>query len=321
MKRPVYFERALFFSWYCGLGDCTFCYMSTLKDNKADPKTARRRFSSIFAEALISKVMGWKIEFISGGYDSYTKEELVYLVKGVYEITGQKQWLNLGTLSKKELELFKPYIEGFAGTIETVNWDLRKKVCPSKVLPPIFMSFKFCDELEIKKSITIIIGLGETEEDIPELINFVREHHVDKITFYALNPHPGTCFKNSPEKDYYATWIRKTREAYPDLPIVAGAWLDKTDYYQAVLEAGATSITKIPSIRKFGSKEVRDVVKSVEEAGCEFQGTLTDMPDVNWEQLVADLPSETFDEKIKEEILGKLNSYLKKMRKGSITNN
>ena len=90
-SNKVYFERALFFSWYCKLGDCTFCLMSTQKDKIKNPKKARRRFQSIFAEAIICKNLNWKIEFISGGYNSYTKEELLFLVKGVHEITNQKQ--------------------------------------------------------------------------------------------------------------------------------------------------------------------------------------------------------------------------------------
>ena len=31
------FERAIFFSWGCAIGDCTFCYMSTQKDKIKDP--------------------------------------------------------------------------------------------------------------------------------------------------------------------------------------------------------------------------------------------------------------------------------------------
>ena len=41
----------------------------------------------------------------------------------------------------------------------------------------------FCDELDIKKSMTIIIGLGETEKDIPELIKFVNDYKIPFTTF------------------------------------------------------------------------------------------------------------------------------------------
>ena len=98
--KSTWFERAIFFSWYCSKGDCKFCYMSTQKVNKL----ARRRKESILAEAIICKNLGWKVEFLSGGYESYSTDELVDLVKQIYLITGQKQWLNIGVLNKEIIE-------------------------------------------------------------------------------------------------------------------------------------------------------------------------------------------------------------------------
>ncbi|HJX05831.1 MAG TPA: radical SAM protein, partial [Candidatus Nanoarchaeia archaeon] len=115
------FERAIFLSWYCSKADCAFCYMSTQKDKIREPTKARRSFASIFAEAIISKACGWEIEFLSGGYDSFSNQELLFIIKGIYEITGKKQWLNLGTLDEAELKLFKPYVEGVIGTLECAN--------------------------------------------------------------------------------------------------------------------------------------------------------------------------------------------------------
>lgn len=315
MLHFMYFQRALFFSWYCALGDCTFCYMSTQKEGIVDPKKARRRFSSIFAEAVIAKACDWKIEFVSGGYHSYTLDELVFLVKGVYEITGQKQWLNIGSLSKVQLEKFIPYVEGYAGTVECVNWELRKQVCPSKFMEPIIKGFEACDELHLKKAMTLIVGLGETIEDFAELEQFVKTYKIDRITFYALNPHPATTFTESPSKEYYAQWISKTREAFPDLDIVAGAWSDKIEYYKEILQAGATDITKLPSIRKFNSKELQFLQADLKEFN--FQSNITVLPDVDWDALVCELSTETFSDELKIEIIKKLHTYLNQMKKNS----
>jgi len=313
--RDVYFERALFFSWYCGLGDCTFCYMSVQKDGIKDPRKARRRFESVFAEAIISKVLKWKIEFVSGGYDSYDFDELVFLVKGIHSITNQKQWLNIGTLTKNQLIEMKPYTEGYAGTIETVNWSLRKIVCPSKTMIPIYKSFQFCDEIGIKKSITLIVGLGETISDFGNLKSFIEENGIVRITFYALNPHPGTPFNTSPSKEYYSEWISKTREAFPDLEIIAGAWVDKTDYYSAVLQAGADHITKIPSVRQFNNDKLKAITSEIESTGANFVSKLTDLPEVDWDKKVDELDPEIFDEEMKEKIRAKLMSYVKQLNR------
>ena len=84
--KTTYFERAIFLSWYCSKADCKFCYMSTQKSLIKDPKRARRTKESILAEALLCRQLGWKIEFLSGGYESYTKEELLFLIRNIKTI-------------------------------------------------------------------------------------------------------------------------------------------------------------------------------------------------------------------------------------------
>jgi len=279
------FERALFLSWYCGKGDCAFCYMSTQKHRIKDPKKSRRSPESVFAEAIISKACGWEIEFLSGGYDSYDTHELAEIARGVKKITGKKQWLNIGTLSKVELEQFKNSSEGYIGTLECVNPKIRKKICPSKPLTLIKETFKACDELGFKKGITVIIGLGEHLDDFPYLEKFIKEHGISRVTFYSLNPQAGTIFKTPPEIEYYELWVAKTRIAFPKLYIVAGAWYDKTDYYGRLLLAGANSITKFPTIKMFGTDEARALEESVRMAGRRFMGTMTVMPKIDVDRI------------------------------------
>jgi biotin synthase-like enzyme len=307
------FERAIFLSWYCSKADCAFCYMSTQKDriNKLkNPNMARRSFASILAEAIISKACDWEIEFISGGYDSFSKEELLLIIKGVYEITGKKQWLNIGTLDEAELKLFKPYTEGFIGTLECVNPELRKKICPSKPLSEIIRSFAFCDKLGIKKGITVIIGLGETINDFDSLKTFIQKNNLARITFYSLNPQKGTSFTSSPPIDYYEQWITKTREAFPDLWITAGAWHDKTNYFSRLLKAGANNITKFPVLRLFGSKKAEEIEEQTRLAGRKLIGTLTKLPKIGWDKEVDNLD---LNEDLKRKIKEKMSDYLKNM--------
>ena len=306
------FERAIFLSWYCSKADCAFCYMSTQKDRIKEPLKARRSFASIFAEAIISKACCWEIEFISGGYDAFSKEELLFIIKGVYEITGKKQWLNVGVLNEGELKLFKPYIEGFIGTLECVNLELREKICPSKPLRELMKSFDWCDSLGIKKGITVIIGLGETIDDFDFLKAFIQKNNIVRITFYSLNPQKGTMFKFSPPIDYYEQWITKTREAFPDLWITAGAWHDKTNYFSRLLKAGANNITKFPVLRLFGTEKAIEIEKQARLAGRKFIGTLTRMPKSDWDKEVDKLE---FDKDLKDKIRKKLNDYLRIMEK------
>jgi len=287
----------------------------SLNKDKQDPLKSKRTFASILAETLISKKLNWKIEFVSGGYHSYTKEELLFLVKAIHSITKEKQWLNIGTLNKKELTIFKPYTKGYVGTIETVNWELRKEVCPSKTLQPILKTFQYCDELNLKKAITIILGLGETIKDFQNLKQFIKKHNISKVTFYTLNPHPGTPFKTSPTKEYVSEWIAKTRIEFPQLHIIAGAWVDKPKYYSMMLKAGANNITKIPSIRKFNSKELKKVELGVKKSGRVFKSTFTKLPKIDWDKKITQLDSKLFNVELKKEIKVKLDKYLKQIKK------
>ncbi len=310
-QKTTNFKRAIFLSWYCSKGDCTFCYMSTQKNLITEPMKARRRFESVFAEAIITKACGWDVEFLSGGYDSYTKDELLFIIKTVSQITGEKQWLNLGVLNEKDLTLFSPYVEGYIGTIECINPKIQKIVCPSKPVMPILNTFRICDKLGIKKGITIIIGLGETIDDFPKLSEFIKEHKLQRITFYSLNPHKGTSFTSSPKIEYYVQWIEKTREEFPNLEIIAGAWHDKTRYFSKLLLAGADYFTKFPALKYFGTKKAREIEEEVKFANREFLGTLTKIPEIDLDEEVNRLD---ITDDLKRRLKLKLNEYIEGMK-------
>ena len=95
-------ERAIFLSWWCDKGDCKFCYMSTQKEKIRDPTKARRRVSNILAEAEMCNRLGWNIEFLSGGYKSFTTQEIKSIATDIYNITGDGVWLNTGITDELE---------------------------------------------------------------------------------------------------------------------------------------------------------------------------------------------------------------------------
>jgi len=311
--KPTCFERAIFISWYCSKRDCAFCYLSSRKHVNPDPQKDRRSLASIFAEAVLCKAYGWKVEFISGGCDTFSDSELLNIIKTIYEITEQKQWLNLGVLSKKQLALFKPYIEGVCGTVECITPKLRDKICPSKPLDEIEEMFNVCDELGIKKTITLIIGLGESLSDFSYLKKFIEKNKIDRITFYRLKGQKGTMFEDTkgPDIDYYVEWVKKTRKAFPRLKIVVGSWLTHLDEIHELLRAGAESITKFPSIRKFNTKYARKIEDEARKAKRKFKGTLTKIRKVDVDQKIKDI---YLDDKLRKKINDKVKEYLKKMK-------
>lgn len=309
-KPIAWFGRCIFLSWYCDVGTCNFCYRSTIKNKIQNAKIARRSISSILIEALLAKNLGWRIEFLTGGYKIYPFNELVEIARLVSEAYGRKIWLNLGALKAQELEAFKPYVEGIAASIETIDEELHNKICPNKPIEPYAEMLK--NAKGFKKTITIVIGLGEKESDIEKLHDFIKQHNLDRITFYALKPVRGTPYTKGPETEYYVSWIAKTRIAFPELEIIAGVTPRRVDEIDLLLKAGANAITKFPATKLFNSERARLFEQKVKDAGREFLSTLTKLPDIDWN---AEINNLKIEDNLKSEIREKLSQYLKRMQK------
>ena len=270
-------ERAIFLSWWCDKGDCSFCYMSAQKPKIKEPEKARRKVESILAEAELTRRMGWNIEFLSGGYGSFKTHEIKNIAQNIYAITGKPVWLNLGITS--ELEEYGNEIAGITGAIEVANPELHRKICPSKSIEDIIEMLELAGDLGFKKSITIILGLGETPEDIMYMWDLIEDVGIDRVTFYSLNPHKDTIYENSPQPAslYYAGVVAATRIKFPSLEIVTGTWIDNLANIGPLILAGANGLTKFPLFKMFGTRYGKRVEEEVFWAGRKLQGTFTDL--------------------------------------------
>jgi len=269
-------ERAIFLSWWCDKGDCSFCYMSSQKPLIQDPKKARRRVEAILAEAEMVRRMGWNIEFLSGGYGAFTTPEIKSIATGIHQITHNPVWLNVGITS--ELDAYGDEVIGVTGAVEVANPELHQKICPSKPLNDITGMLTEAGDLGFKKAITIILGLGETPEDLQYLFRMIEDLQIDRIIFYSLNPHPDTPYANTsqPASLYYAGVVAATRIQFPQLEIITGTWVDNLANIGPLILAGANGITKFPLFKMFGTRYGRRVEEEVRWAGRELVGTFTD---------------------------------------------
>jgi len=309
----TWFERAIFFSWGCTIGDCAFCYMSTQPKDKP-PKETKRGNASIFAECILAKNLGWEIGFFTGGIGVLTADELEFLLKGVSEIIGEKLWLSVGPLTRMQLERYIPYIKGVVGSTETINPELHKKVCPSKPLRPYERMFEEAKKLGLKTAMTFIVGMGEVKEDMILLKDFIRKYSISKIHVYGLIPTKGTPMEDyaAPTAEEQAWWISGLREEFFSLDIQCGVWEDRAERISLLLEAGANSISKFQAIKLFGTSIAKQFEDEAKKAGRLFKGTLTQMPDVDWDKEIERL---SFTPELKSEIKKKLEIYLKQMKK------
>ena len=269
-------ERAVFLSWWCDKGDCAFCYMSTQKNKIKDPKKARRNVSNIYAEAEMCRRLDWNIEFLSGGYESFTTQEIKEIASTIKDITGDGVWLNTGITDERNQ--YSDEIKGITGAVEVANPEIHERVCPSKKLDDISNMLDVAGDLGFKKAITIILGLGETLEDVNYIIDYIKDHKIDRVIFYSLNPHKETIYADSsqPASLYYAQVVSQVRLAFPDIEIICGTWIDNLANIGILILSGANGITKFPLFKMFGTKYGKRVEEEVKWAGRELMGTFTD---------------------------------------------
>lgn len=272
----VSLERAVFLSWWCDKGDCAFCYMSTQKDKIKEPEKARRKVPNIYAEAEMCKRLDWNIEFLSGGYKSFTTLEIKEIATTIKSIMGEGVWLNTGIT--KELEEYGSEIKGITGAVEVANPELHKKICPSKSLSDISDMLELAGDLGFKKAITVILGLGETLDDVEYLIDYIKTYKIDRVIFYSLNPHKETIYAESsqPASLYYAEVVARVRLEFPNLEIICGTWIDNLANIGILILSGANGITKFPLFKMFATKYGKRVEEEIKAAGRQIKGTFTD---------------------------------------------
>lgn len=306
------FERAVFFSWYCSIRDCAFCFMSVNPGRYT--RQAVRHPASILAEVLLTRALGWELGFFSGGIGAYTSRDFLPLLREITAVYGQPIWLNAGPVARPLLDQYAPYLKGVVGSIETINPEVHRKICPSKPVEPYEQMFRSATEMGLKKAITIIIGVGETRSDLPALIEFIENHQIGKIHLYSLVPQQGTIFQKTspPPAEEQAWWIAQLRIRFPRLDIQAGIWKDRMDRISLLLRAGANSISKFPALRLFGTRTAQQLEAQAALAGRELRGTLTELPETDWS---AEIRALDLSDRRKQQLELRLRYYLAKMEK------
>ena len=173
--------------------------------------------------------------------------------------------------------------------------------------------FKNAQEMGLQRAMTFIVGMGETREDLTLLKNFITKYGINKIHIYGLIPQAGTPFEKAqkPTVEEQAWWISQLRIAFPTLDIQCGIWEDRIEYVSTLLKSGANTISKFKATKLFGSELAKEIEHQSILAGRTFKGTLTKLPDVDWQ---AEIQRLSIDSDTKEKIWKKLQLYLQKMK-------
>ncbi len=311
----AWFGRCIFLSWYCERGTCTFCFRSVTKHKIEHASQARRSLASVLAEAMLIKGLGWRIEFLTGGYGICDDTQLLRFVKLVSQILDEKIWVNLGEIGTDLLQEFTPYVRGIISSIETVEEQLHNTVCPDKPIAPYVTMMQEAKQLGFELGMTIVLGLGEKKEDFSLLKTFIQENNITRITIYALRPVKDTPFEHGPDPLDVAWWVAQTRIAFPTIEIIVGSAHYRIPELSLHLRAGANAITKLPASNIFNTKRGLQVEEEVRKADRNFishfsSASVYEIAD--WEAMLsrADLTAEE-----REEVRAALYQYLDKMAK------
>lgn len=304
----TWYGRCIFISWHCPL-DCTFCFRAPESHKSSHPETQKRSMGSILLEALFCKVFKWRIEFLTGGYNTMPFEQLIEVAKNVSAVYGEKMWLNMGVLSDSQLEQCKPYVKGICSSMETLHPELHKEVCPKKPIAPYDkMITQIEKQGDLKKSIAVIVGLGDSIDDIHYLFDFIEKHKLDRITLYALKPVKGSPFTKGPSVEDYVTWIANIRLKFPKLEIIAGTNLRRSEEVGYLIRAGANAVTKFPATKQFGTKKALLIEKLIKDEGREFTSNITTLPEIDW---ISEIDKLDISDEHKADMKEKLPLYLK----------
>jgi biotin synthase-like enzyme len=308
----TWYGRCIFLSWYCSLGDCKFCFRSTQRHKIQHPENSKRTIASVLLEALFCKKFNWRIEFLTGGYGIMPFEELLEYIRLVSAVYGEKIWLNLGIMQPEHLEKVRPYVKGICASLETATPRVHEHVCPSKPIAPYEKMFK--EMKGFKKSVAVIVGLGDKFEEAIFLEKFIETHKLDRITVYALKPVAGTEFTEGPSVEEYVKWLATLRIRFPKLEIIAGTNLRRCEEVGYLIKAGANAITKFPATKQFGTLRAKMVEKLVKKEGRNFISNLSDISQVDEIDWGKEIDKLEIDEAVKKEMKEKVEWYLEKFR-------
>ncbi len=316
----VWLGRCIFLSFYCSINTCDFCFRSVADKRVQDPKKAVRSLGSILTEAILIKAFDWRIEFLTGGYNIMPAEDILKYVKLVREILDDKIWLNLGTMPKSQLESLQDDVGGIVASLETLEPALHKKTCPDKPIEPYIKMLDNCKELGFKRSITLVIGLGEDRTHWKYVEKFLTDNPMERITVYALRPVLKTPYMKGPTPQEMAWWIAMIRTHFPKIEIIAGTAEYRMLEISLMLRAGANAITKLPATKMFNTERVDIFEEQVKKAKRRWVSRLRcedTLKAYDWELLIGKL---SLTDEEKEEVRKVLFRYLNMMNKKRLIN-
>jgi len=241
----------LYTSTYCR-NNCSFCYYRV---SNRDSRRYRKEETEIIKAAvdlarsgvhLIDLTMGEDPQFFND--KAHGLESFVQLVKKVKAAVNLPIMVSPGVVPEPMLaRLAKAGADWFACYQETHNRELFKKLRPGQDYDKRFNTKKLARKYGLLIEEGILLGVGETSEDIAHSIEVKRTLKADQVRAMNFVPQKNTPMSNHPPPDPSKELliIALMRLVFPEKLIPATLDVEGLAGLKRRLEAGANVVTSI----------------------------------------------------------------------------
>ena len=224
---------------------CTYC---TYKKEPADPQLSMLNPHEVLAIAAAGKKFRCtEALFVTGerpeqkydqartwlrslGYSS-TVEYIYHMSELVLEKTGLLPHTNAGSLTKKEMSMLQDTNVSLGLMLETSSKRLMEKGMPHENAPSKnpkvrIKTLESAGELGIPITTGLLVGIGETQEDLIDSLFMIRHlhekyGHIQEVIVQNFAPKPETAMAEFPpaSPEYFLRSVAMARIAMPDMNI------------------------------------------------------------------------------------------------------
>jgi 7,8-didemethyl-8-hydroxy-5-deazariboflavin synthase len=224
---------------------CTYC---TYKKEPSDPQLSMLNPPQVLAIAAAGKKFRCtEALFVTGerpeqkydqartwlrslGYSS-TVEYIYHMSELVLEKTGLLPHTNAGSLTKKEMSMLQDTNVSLGLMLETSSKRLMEKGMPHENAPSKnpkvrIKTLESAGELRIPITTGLLVGIGETQEDLIDSLFMIRHlhekyGHIQEVIVQNFAPKPETAMAGFPpaSPEYFLRSVAMARIAMPDLNI------------------------------------------------------------------------------------------------------
>lgn len=240
----------LYTGTYCR-NNCKFCFFRS--GNRLAPRYRKTEDEIIAAAVKLAESGVHLIDLTMGEDPKYVDDEkgfspLIRLVEQVKQATNLPIMVSPGVIPETVLyELKQAGADWYACYQETHNRGLFKTLRPGQDYESRFAVKQSAKKQGLKIEEGILVGIGETDEDIADSIESMRTLSADQVRAMNFVPQAGTPMANHPPPDPVRELltIAILRLAFPDKLIPATLDVEGLNGLKRRIDAGANVVTSI----------------------------------------------------------------------------